>query len=532
VRYLNRRRFLKYAGATAAVVGASALGLDYVRHPIIPSGQPLTTLNQATTTSSIAMPPSITALTYDPTKVVNSKVYDISVNIELSNPSRSMFPVTITLQPVLYSHLPDDAFPKEQPQSCALQTTGLATEVLSTIFADLKGGREYEVKAQIASPAIDERAIRTEYVREFENIAALDDITVIADYYLWYRQGKPPCNGMWRYCKTGESFHVYNPLLGEYDSGDPITIAKHIDWATGHGIDALAFSWWTTGNDGKTDQYFQAENITKFLSNPLMKDIKFCILYENNGRLRTRNISSLDPAESKNDNPLNWIQDFDDEFNRQTLVDDFNFLMQFFENPNYLRINGKPYVRFDYVLPFRGDFEGAFSAMRENIKHKGIELCLACDLVGRSTSPYPKNPGKASDGQVFDESFFRRILSVFDSISASNFPFNYQDVTEESGYVDALFKEWGNYVAKLGKTILPNAWPGHIRSPLLAGKDYVPLRRDPLRLQQDITIGLKYANTIEIQAFNGWEAGIQTEPSVEEGFSYLEAIQKSISRMR
>lgn len=30
VRHLNRRRFLKYAGATAAVVGASALGLDYV----------------------------------------------------------------------------------------------------------------------------------------------------------------------------------------------------------------------------------------------------------------------------------------------------------------------------------------------------------------------------------------------------------------------------------------------------------------------------------------------------------------------
>jgi murein DD-endopeptidase MepM/ murein hydrolase activator NlpD len=37
---LNRRRFLKYAGATAGVIGASALGLDYlVRNPQIPSQQ-------------------------------------------------------------------------------------------------------------------------------------------------------------------------------------------------------------------------------------------------------------------------------------------------------------------------------------------------------------------------------------------------------------------------------------------------------------------------------------------------------------
>jgi hypothetical protein len=30
---MDRRRFLKYAGATAAVVGVSALGLDYVLRP-------------------------------------------------------------------------------------------------------------------------------------------------------------------------------------------------------------------------------------------------------------------------------------------------------------------------------------------------------------------------------------------------------------------------------------------------------------------------------------------------------------------
>lgn len=49
---LDRRWFLKYAGATAAVIGASALGLDYfVRNPQIPSQQ---TLTQSLTSSSLA----------------------------------------------------------------------------------------------------------------------------------------------------------------------------------------------------------------------------------------------------------------------------------------------------------------------------------------------------------------------------------------------------------------------------------------------------------------------------------------------
>jgi hypothetical protein len=50
---LNRRRFLKYAGATAAVVGASALGLDHpVSNSQIASQQ--ATHNQILLSSSLA----------------------------------------------------------------------------------------------------------------------------------------------------------------------------------------------------------------------------------------------------------------------------------------------------------------------------------------------------------------------------------------------------------------------------------------------------------------------------------------------
>lgn len=50
---MNRRRFLKYVGVTAAVIGASALGLDYlVNNPQIPSQQ--TSQTQIPTSSSLS----------------------------------------------------------------------------------------------------------------------------------------------------------------------------------------------------------------------------------------------------------------------------------------------------------------------------------------------------------------------------------------------------------------------------------------------------------------------------------------------
>ncbi len=58
---MNRRRFLKYAGATAAVVGASALGLDFLPRP-----QSNPTGNTASTTSS-------TSLTSSPTLASSTK---------------------------------------------------------------------------------------------------------------------------------------------------------------------------------------------------------------------------------------------------------------------------------------------------------------------------------------------------------------------------------------------------------------------------------------------------------------------------
>jgi hypothetical protein len=97
-------------------------------------------------------------------------------------------------------------------------------------------------------------------------------------------------------------------------------ISKHIDWATGHGIDAFSISWWTTGNDERTWDYHNKENLDTLLRNPLIKDIEFCILYEDYGRLPVKRIIyDYDP------NGNEFIP-LDDPQNMQRLLEDFNSL--------------------------------------------------------------------------------------------------------------------------------------------------------------------------------------------------------------
>ncbi len=58
VRHLNRRRFLKYVGASAAVLGASALGLDYLLRPT--PNQAFMSSTEAISTTSLSSTSSVT----------------------------------------------------------------------------------------------------------------------------------------------------------------------------------------------------------------------------------------------------------------------------------------------------------------------------------------------------------------------------------------------------------------------------------------------------------------------------------------
>jgi len=423
--------------------------------------------------------------------------------------TKRLLSVQVVLEPVVYAHLPTEAFPSEQSKATMLQTTGLESELLSAYFTNLKGGREYDVKASANDPSamVDARTLRTEYVREFENIAPLDDMTVIADYYTWYE--KPSVEGNhWRDDDQeiyGHSAHVYTPLLGEYASGDPIVISKHIDWATGHGMDAFCMSWWTTGMDERTWDYHNTANLDAFLKNPLARDIQFCILYENNGRLKVSN---------PDDPPEKWIEDLDDPSNKGRLVSDFEYLAKYFSSPQYLKIDGRPCVRFDYTVPFRGDIKGVLGAVRTKLKAMGWDVYLINDLAGRSIYPSDLISAEASDWRYpnISPAHALQVIENTDAIGGSC------PLTPPSGMdFDGAYKMWRDFSMKYRKDSIPVAWPGSRDSP-----------RSPKYFEDLLEPSTRYSTkaTIEVVAFNGWEANIQTEPAEEYGLTYLEVLKE------
>jgi hypothetical protein len=496
---VNRRRFLKYAGATAAVVGSSALGLEYLAsRPAIPGQQTLTTLNQTTTTSTVPMPPKITSLTYEPTRAVNSKIYDIRVDIGISNPSRQLSSVQVMLEPVVYIHLPTEAFPNEQPKTTTLQTTDLESEVLSTLFTNLKGGREYDLKTILAneSSTMDERTLRTEYVREFENTSRLDDVTVIADYYTWYEPGG------WTNAQ-GKKVYADAPLLGEYNSGDSIVIDKQTDWTTGFGVDAFAVSWW--GPNSRLTSKFE----NRFLKSPMLSQIKFCILYENNGRLIIQNQTAP---------PEKWIEDLDNPYNSERLVSDFEYLTRYFSSPQYLKIDGRPCVRFDYTTPFRGDIKGVLDEVRTKLRAMGWGVYLINDLAGRSIYPSDLISANASDWRYpnISPAHALQVIENTDAIGGSC------PLTAPSRMnFDGAYKMWRDFSMKHGKDSIPVAWPGSVDSP-----------RSPKYFRDLLEPSIRYSTkaTIEITSFNEWIVGTQIEPAKQYGFDYLRTLKDVVSK--
>lgn len=102
------------------------------------------------------------------------------------------------------------------------------------------------------------------YQRQFPNITAKDKYLVGAYFYPWYGPGQ----------KHWEQGYAEQPLLGEYDSANLDVINRQIDWATGHGVDFFAASFW--GPNSREDLMLR----DALLASPLANDIRFAIFYE------------------------------------------------------------------------------------------------------------------------------------------------------------------------------------------------------------------------------------------------------------
>ena len=169
---------------------------------------------------------------------------------------------------------------------------------------------------------------------------AADDVRPVvgAYYYPWYGVHDRPLSHDWDRLMRIKLVPPQEPRAGLYRSDDPETIAEHIAQSRQAGLDFWAVSWW--GPDSPTDRTFR----DALLKHPDARDLPYALLYESTGRL------------GRMDRP-----------HYDNLVDDIAYMEKnYFNHPNYLRINGKP-VLFIYLtrVYFRGRGQEELAAVRK-----------------------------------------------------------------------------------------------------------------------------------------------------------------------
>ncbi|TDA37632.1 MAG: hypothetical protein DSO07_12370 [Thermoproteota archaeon] len=461
-------------------------------------------------------PPSIDNLSWVPVRENLDKIYDINVTFvarddktPISYAELRFIPVEYTYMIEKYGMRPEDypkVFPPDKEREFVLTPIDGKFDSLEERFSvpikDIVGGREYRIVVLVRDSAGNERIVevKTPYIRQFENIAKTDDILVGVFYYPWYGPGR----NHWR------EGYVGTPLLGEYFSGDQVVISKHIDWMTGHGIDFILPSWWGPYYEGYSGQ--PDANFREFLKNPLAKDIKFAINYESTGRLK---VCGASPFENI----------FFGNSNRQRFLSDFDYLMDnYFNEPNFLTIDGKKVVFLYVTRIYQGDFNDTIRELRSRAERKGYKLYIIGDEVFWQTPDsrilyFDCNTSTIKAGPVEAEK-----IKIFDAITSYAMldPTKHSSDLEQA--IDSKFKEWYNVSRQIGVDFIPSVFPGAFDP----NRKITIAEKSTKRFLDQLTIARKYLSKpriLLITSFNEWHENTYLEPSVTDGFIFLEKLK-------
>lgn len=318
-----------------------------------------------------------------------------------------------------------------------------------------------------------------------------DNMLIGAYYYPWYHTDLHWDEG-----------YKGNPILGEYSSRDQTVISEHIDWASDYGIDFFLMSWW-----GSADNWEDIAIKDYFLKSNDIKYIKFAILYESLGRLK--------PDENGKIN-------FDTPDNKKILIDDFLYLSKtYFDHKQYMKIDNKPVVFVYLARDFTGDYEGAITALRAELRKQGYELYLIGDQV------YWQSPSDKSE---------QKLMRQFDAVTSYNMHTSVPDI--KVNFVEKVsnkYREWFEVASSLGVDFIPNIMPGFDDTAVRPEAKNPVIPRDIGQFKSFSEEARKYLsdkNIVLITSWNEWHEYTQIEPDKSYSESYLQVINQTLVNYR
>jgi hypothetical protein len=443
--------------------------------------------------------PLIFDLNWFSTREKLDKIYDINVTFTAKDDNTPIAYAELRFVPIEYHYMiekygmrPEDyskVFPPDKERVYVLTPVDGKFDSLEERFVvsikDIIGGREYKIVVLIRDLAGNERKteIKTPYIRQFENIAKTDDITVAAFYYNWYTAGYDIPKDL-----------PDKPLLGLYYSNDNVVFNKHIDWATGHGIDVFVFPWFYAG----TEQHRILENNMKA---DLFSQIKFSF------------ISTFVDRVAPNP-PYN----FDDPNVKQEFINNINYIKEHYANlPNFWKIDGKPVI----VLWGSHGYKSTQGNIEKALTEVGNDFYIIAQIP-----------------VVWNEAEVQEVIKnsdvIYDYEPLPLWLKHNMSLDEAVPYAIERTKIWIGIVGKYGKPYIPTISPGFDNT-----RDYRPHPTVPIIYRSLSGFKLyidevkKLPNPLKIiflTSFNELFEGTHLEPTQSHEYDYLNILKEGLAK--
>ena len=197
--------------------------------------------------------------------------------------------------------------------------------------------------------------------------------TVGAFYYLWNPQN----------LTTGTlRAHLVPPQVppaAEVASDTRAAVARDITNAHQAGIDFFAVDWWPYDPGFSGRDYRQADSVmSEFVKAPNLRQMKFAMFYE------TENLGFDPGLESTPVTPLLALH---------FSADMVHFARTYFDNPSYLRIDGRPVVFLYLTRTLTGNVAGMMTGVRHTLARLGFDPYFIGDEVYWRVTPEIPVPG-------------------------------------------------------------------------------------------------------------------------------------------
>jgi hypothetical protein len=462
--------------------------------------------------------PLIRNLGWRPSRVEKDKIYDIKVEVEVISPLNTLAQVEVSLVPVEYDYFVTsygmrredypNVFPPETTKTVKLEAVGLERETFTIEFKDIVGGREYllQAVAKDVGKSVNSEEIKLGYMREFENLGGLlydNGIIMSATYMPWN-------------FNNDVRVEIDEPLLGRYDASDDIVQWKHVDWVTGHGINAFFMDggFWEKEKLGGREGAI----INGFMDKGIKCAIMWGWLWEKYFKRGSDN-TRLAP----------WVVDLNDNYNLEMFKNLMKPLLdsKIFLHPNYLRIQGR-HVLFIYdeiaLINERNAYSYLLDAFKKTINRTPF---LIADTLFRI-------PGKPYDEYESYHYQFKD-LQYKDGLTSwigfyNPVPFYREYMENYDELLPTYLETWSNFAKEKGKYFIPSILPSFIVSGE-ANRLPKDISKFEIRLKNCITIMDKRKPILRVDTWNDWPETTYLEPSVSERFMYLSILKSQVKQL-